>query len=134
MLLLMDNRFDLTKPAQNPNEEISSLLEEWNDIKVDLEECYNKRDQAKTLINMKKGIELFQHLMFLTNEKPIILIEHIEWNLLEYKPVNITERFAFIKSRPNLFHSFRQLSELMVEQEKQFMKKNSMKKASKPNG
>ncbi|MDQ0197544.1 YpoC family protein [Neobacillus ginsengisoli] len=130
----MDKHVELYNSCQNSNEAISQIIEEWLKVKVVLEELYRNRDQINTLVSMKKGIELFLQFVFWTNEKQVILQEPIPWNHIEYKPVNIEERFEFIMSRPNLFHSFRQLSELMVEQEKQYMKKNIMKKASKPNG
>ena len=54
--------------------------------------------------------------------------------LLEMKPVNLEERLGFIISRPTLFHSYRQLTELMVEQEKLYAKKNIVKKRLSQNG
>jgi hypothetical protein len=83
---------------------------------------------------MKKGIGLFLQFLFWSNDKQIAVLANTSLSLLEVKPVNIDERLGFIISRPNLFHSYRQLSELMVEQEKLYAKKNIVKKAFKPNG
>jgi hypothetical protein len=130
----MDKHVELFNRRQNSNKAILKIIEEWKKINLVLEELYRNRDQTNILLSMKRGIELFKQFVFWTNEKQVNLQEPIPWNQIEYKPVNVEERFAFIMSRPNLFHSFRQLSELMVEQEKLFMKKNIMKKASNPNG
>ena len=83
-------------------------------------------------MGMKKGIGLFLQFLFWSNDRPISAIESTPLNLLEIKPVNLEERLGFIISRPNLFHSYRQLSELMVEHEKLFAKNKIIKKAFKP--
>ena len=83
---------------------------------------------------MEKGIGLFIQFLSWSNDSQLTLKNLNQLTLLEIKPVNVEERLGFIISRPNLFHSYRQLSELMVEQEKLYAKKNIVKKASKPNG
>lgn len=114
--------------------EVSFLLTEWKKIKEQLEVLYRERDQKNTLDGMKKGVSLFIQYLFLTNEQPINSTKSITLDVLEVKPVNLEERLGFIIARPNLYHSFRQLSELMTEQEKLSAKKNILKKASKPKG
>ena len=122
------------KPWENPSDAIPQLIEEWKKDRELLEALHRNRDQKNTLKAMKKGIGLFIQFLFWSNNKPVLLKNSISLNSIEYKPVNIEERLAFIISRPTLFHSFRQLSELMVEQEKIFVKKSIMEKASRPNG
>ncbi|MGX6442536.1 YpoC family protein [Neobacillus sp. K501] len=114
--------------------EVSFILIEWKKVKEQLEVLYRERDQKNTLDGMKKGVSLFIHYLFWTNEQPINSTKSITLDVLEVKPVNLEERIGFIIARPNLYHSFRQLSELMTEQEKLFAKKNILKKASKPKG
>jgi hypothetical protein len=120
------------KPWENPTDAIPLLIEEWEGNRDQLEELHRNRDQINTLNVMKKGIGLFIQFLFWSNDRPVSLKEPIPSYPFNCKPVNIEERLAFILSRPNLFHSFRQLSELMVEQEKAFVKKGIVKKASKP--
>lgn len=115
------------------DENIKLLLEEWNELKTILEQLFKKRDSKNTLEAMKKGIDLYCKFLFWTNDQPEQQIEPNVPLLLDYKPVNIEERLAFIYSRPNAYPSFRQLAELMVEQEKLYVKKNIIKKASKHN-
>ncbi|MDR6998513.1 YpoC family protein [Neobacillus niacini] len=128
----MDKRIDFEKPWEKPSEVVPILLLEWGNLKEDLERFYSIRDQENTNLGMKKGIDLFLKFLFWSNERPIADKEPLPLDSLEYKPVNIGERLGFILKRPNLFHSYRQLSELFLEQEKLFVKKNIMKKASKP--
>lgn len=119
-------------PMENQDNSISHLLEEWEKVKVELDLLYRNRDQKTTISGMKKGIGLFLQFLFWSNDRQISAIESTSLNLLEIKPVNLDERLSFIISRPNLFHSYRQLSELMVEHEKLYAKKKVVKKAFKP--
>jgi tRNA nucleotidyltransferase/poly(A) polymerase len=119
---------------ENVDQAISNLLSEWERIKVELEILYRNRDQKSTLQGMKKGIGLFIQFLYLSNDRQVNSKEFISINLLEITPVNLEERLAYILSRPNLFHSYRQLSELMTEQAKQYAKKNIAKKRLSPKG
>lgn len=114
--------------GENVDEAISLLLSDWEWVKGELETLFRNRDQKSTLPLMKKGIGFFIQFLYWSNDRQINLKEPIPFNQLELKPVNLDERFAYILSRPNLFHSYRQLSELMTEQAKQYAKKNIVKK------
>jgi hypothetical protein len=114
--------------------DISNLLKEWENSKDRLEAIFRERDYKNAKVLMEKGINLFIQFLSWSNELPVLLEEPINFNQFEYKPVNVEERLGFIMSRPNLYHSYRQLTELMVEQEKLFVKRSILKKASKPNG
>lgn len=119
------------KPWENITESIPVLLNEWDKLKKDLVKLFETRDKKNTMLPMKRGISFFIELLYWTNEKPVVLVPMIinpEW---KYKPVNVKERFEFLLSRPNLYHSFIQLSELMAEMEKQYAKKLVIEKASK---
>ncbi len=109
---------------------ISSILEEWGKLRVQIEELFRERNPKNTLALMGKGISLFREFLFLVNEIPDSKVDKIPYHQFDFKPFNIEERFGFIMARPNLFHSFRQLSELFKEQEKQFGKKQ-IKKSSR---
>jgi hypothetical protein len=127
------NGMDTCMPWMNPQESVPILLEEWQQLKNHLKLLFQKRKQEFILESMKKGIGLFLQLLFWSNGKPVHLKEPIPFSQLTSKPVNVQERLDFIISRPKLFHSFIQLSELMVEQEKHYMKNVVVKKASRPN-
>ena len=114
--------------------EISHLLNEWEKNKIQLEALFRKREYKNTKELMEKGITLFFHFLTMSNELPLSDNAPSNYNEFAFKPVNVEERLTFIMSRPALYHSYRQLSELMVEQEKLYVKRNILKKASKPNG
>jgi hypothetical protein len=118
--------------VDDPHEAIKQLLIEWGTVKYQLETLYKNRDQKNTLEGMEKGISLFIQFLYWSNDRQILGKESIPVVDLEIKPVNVEERLKFIISRPNLFHSYRQLGELMIEQQKLYAKKIVLKKASKP--
>ncbi|SDL93789.1 YpoC family protein [Bacillus sp. OK048] len=117
---------ELVDSTVDVNEAIPLLAAEWNQLKGELETLYRNRDQKTTLDGMKKGIGLYIQFLYLSNDRQGKDLE--SFDSLEIKPVNLEERLVFILSRPNLFHSYRQLSELMMEQEKLYAKKNILKK------
>lgn len=110
-----------------PSESLNVILKEWAGTQEHLEKVFRNRDQIGAKEWMNKGIQLYLRFLFLTNGLPLSCTDPIPFESFEYKPVNLKERFAFIKSRPSLYHSYRQLSELMVEQEKQYARKNIQK-------
>ncbi|MFE8702199.1 YpoC family protein [Cytobacillus sp. FJAT-54145] len=103
-------------------EYIPVVLTEWKKVKLEIESKFEKRDAKGATLPMRVGIGLFLELLFWTNGQPVELNPIIPLESLKIKPVNITERFAFILARPNLFHSYKQLAELMVEMEKLYVK------------
>ncbi|MDF2788266.1 MAG: hypothetical protein K0S80_1364 [Neobacillus sp.] len=109
-------------------ENISLLLSKWDGVKSELEIHYRNRDQQSALQLMKKGIVYYIQFLYFSNDRQVNSKEPIPLNQVEIKPVNFEERLTYILSRPNLFHSYRQLSELFTEQEKLFAKKNIVKK------
>jgi hypothetical protein len=110
--------------------QVSLLLERWKEIKVDLTELFKDRKQKETMALMLEAIEIFEKFLLLSNEVETDNSFFLETDL-KCSPINVTERLAFIKNRPSLFHSFAQLSELMNEQEKQYHKQLAIKKATK---
>jgi hypothetical protein len=109
---------------------IPQLLRRWEELKPLLAKHFENRETEKALVPMGEGIEIFLNFLYLTNDmqwdKQVASIMELQW-----KPVNVIERISFIKKRPNLFHSFIQLSELISEQEKQYNKKIAIKKMTK---
>lgn len=113
------------------DERISMLLEDWVQLKKELTDIFENRDRKNALKPMLNGIEFFLKFLFWSNgmERNDVseeMILHLYW-----KPVNVSERLNFIKNRPDLYHSFIQLTELMVEQEKQYNKSLAIKRVTK---
>ncbi|MFD2445822.1 YpoC family protein [Bacillus sp. CGMCC 1.16607] len=106
------------------------LLDQWSELKLKLIQLFENRDRKNTLGPMQEGIDLF--LNFLSWSNDIVRDDlSMNYSALHWKPVNVNERLEFIKQRPNLYHSFIQLVELMSEQEKQYRKKIAIKKVTK---
>lgn len=124
----------LEAPVDNLSEAIALLLTEWNQVKGELELLFRHRDQQAALNVMRKGIGLFIQFLYWSNDKQTIVSDIETLVNLELKPVNVNERLGFIIARPNLYHSYRQLSELIMEQEKLYAKKIILKKRHSQNG
>lgn len=116
-------------------DDILLLLEEWLVVKKELNLLFDKRDKKNALEPMMKGIKIFEQFLFLSNERELTAKEttNNEEIILSFtwKPVNVIERLRFIHNRPNSFHSFIQLTELINEQEKQYKKKMAIEKMTK---
>jgi hypothetical protein len=128
LILPFLEELEIESPTGNVAEAVSLLLTEWKVVKTELEVLYRKRDQKTTHQGMRRGVGLFLQFLYWSNDKQVKIKELEPIDRLEIKPVNLDERLGFIITRPNLFHSYRQLAELMTEQEKLFAKKNIVKK------
>jgi len=115
----------------NLAETVSTILEEWESVKTQLDKLFRERDQKKAKEWMDKGIALFIQFLYYTNEEFSTPANPVPFHQFDSKPVNIEERLGFIIARPALYHSYRQLSELMVEQEKLYAKRKIVKKTSR---
>lgn len=115
------------KPWEKPEVYIPVLLAEWEEIKGNLEGHFKARETKGILPQMKKGIGLFIQLLFWSNQSPSVLKDPLKFSELPCKPVNVGERLEFILSRPTLFPSYSQLTQLFVEQEKLFAKARILK-------
>lgn len=116
------------RPWEHSENLITLLLQEWLGLKDHLQSIFEKRDRKTALLPMKKGISLFLEFLHWANEHPVVLSPEINFDKLLIKPVNIKERLAFIMARPDLYHSFMQLVELMTEMEKGYNKALAIKK------
>ncbi|WP_462412003.1 YpoC family protein [Neobacillus sp. Marseille-QA0830] len=116
----------------NRQETFEMILSEWDGINQGLQRVFREREDRNADAMMKQGIYLFIRLLYITNEledAPHSLLP-VPFPQLKIKPINLEERLEFIKKRPGLFHSYRQLSELMIELEKLYVKE-SIKKSSR---
>lgn len=128
-----ENRFYLgvneSMPWKNEKEAVIQIVQEWKLYMNELTALFKERKNKETKPLMVKGISLFIRLLFWSNNEPTDLKNlHEKLVLFEAKPVNIGERLQFLMQRPTLYHSFIQLSELMIEQEKIYYKYLVMKK------
>lgn len=119
---------DVLKPWKVPEQTIPLIMNEWGQIKKELTIRFSNRDHAVGEL-MKMGIALFYEVLFWSNNQPVVLHDQMYENFI--KPINSGERLKFILSRMNNYHSFVQLTELFIEMEKLFWKRQIMKKASK---
>jgi hypothetical protein len=128
-----ENRFYLgmneSMPWKNEKEAVIQIVQEWKPYMNELTALFKERKNKETKPLMVKGISLFIRLLFWSNNEPTDL-KNLQEKLVQFevKPVNIGERLQFLMQRPTLYHSFIQLSELMVEQEKIYYKYLVMKK------
>lgn len=119
------------RPWEDPEPAAQAILLEWTALKEEIRSLFEKRNKDKIPSLMRVGISYLVELLYWSNEQPSILNPKIEYEKLKIRPVNIEERLEFIISRPNLFHSFMQLSELIIEQEKGFKKAVAINKRKK---
>lgn len=116
------------RPWKDAEITVLQLFNYWKPLSKTLAQLFEKRDRLNVQKPMKQGIALFIQCLFWVNDLPVIFYEQtIRDNDLTWKPVNVIERLEFILHRPNFYHSFVQLNELMIELEKQY----HIKKASK---
>ncbi|CAM3979096.1 YpoC family protein [Lederbergia lenta] len=118
---------DKTKvyPWQQMDQNITGLLFQWEQLNGVLEKQFkvNKNGEKNMMLG---AIAIFLQLLFWTNGEPVNL-KQLEGKLTNFqiKPFNIYDRLIFIFSRPTSFHTFKQLQELMLEQQKKFAVKKA---------
>lgn len=128
-----ENRFylgmDESMPWKNEEEAVIQIVQEWKPYMNELTTLFKERKNKEAKPLMIKGISLFIRLLFWSNNESTDL-KNLQEKLVQFeaKPVNIVERLQFLMQRPTLYHSFIQLSELMIEQEKIYYKYLVMKK------
>ena len=120
---------ETVQPWEDPERYLPQLLTEWKLLQEDLKSIFQKRDKANTLIPMKLGIGYLLESIYWSNGLPVSLGNSNDLDTLAIRPVNITERVQFLFSRPGIYPSFIQLTELIEEQEKQFSKYLAIQRA-----
>ncbi|WP_285614002.1 YpoC family protein [Pseudobacillus badius] len=115
------------KPWLVEDKGLDMIEKEWFLLKAELESKFQRRDRD-TQVQMKAAIALFLMKLFWGNGQPVRLNG---WDKqvkkLDVQPVNVTDRLAFVFHRPYSYHSYRQVRELMIEQDKLLAKKAAMK-------
>ncbi|KON87268.1 hypothetical protein AF332_10845 [Sporosarcina globispora] len=123
------NGIPAIRPWENSENCILALMKEWAGQKHQLDRHFSNRDQKAAAEPMKVSIGIFLQLLYWANNKPVNL--QSDPGYLAIKPVNLNERLNFILVRPASYHSYIQLSELMSEMEKQYMKMLALDKMKK---
>ena len=116
-------------PWENSEKIIPKLFAKWKSMLEQLESLYKDRNVKAAAPLMQSGIKLCMAIVFWHNERPI---NFQQWDRLEQLdfslPVNFSERIRFIVSRPQLYASYKVLTEIMVELEKVVAKNNLKRK------
>lgn len=128
--LLFYNGIESKRPWTCPEHYLPLILDKWDKLKTVIEEMHQQRKKEGIKEAMRKGVGLFLQYLYWSNEIPVCLKDLPDFIGVRIKPVNLEERAGFIIAKPGLFHSYVQLCELMIEQEKLFAKNNMIKKAS----
>ncbi len=125
------SQVDALKPWERQEEFIPLIVAEWAKMKPLLSDLFSKRETKQIMKPMQSAVRLFLAFVYWGNGLPVQYSPSLISHKLRIKPVNIDERLTFIIARPVLHHSFIQLNGLMVEMEKQYVKAQALKKASK---
>ncbi|RSK27394.1 hypothetical protein EJF36_11140 [Bacillus sp. HMF5848] len=105
------------------------VLKTWNDDKLLLHDSFSKRDKQAALPIMKRASQYALCYLFWLNGTYVENVRELEdaLHLLSVKPINIVDRFSYILNKPEQYHSFIQLTEIMNELEKLYYKQQAMK-------
>lgn len=110
------------------HEVLPQLTAEWKEIESVLTQLFASKHQD-TRTRMTDGIALFFMFLFWSNDEPVHLQKWQEKTKhYAVKPVNLEERLQFILDRPFSYPAFRQLSALMLEQQKRIAVKRTKEK------
>jgi len=110
------------KPWDYPDRGLACLQAAWKELNPLLESKFERRDRTVS-DQMKAAIALFLMSLFWSNSQPVALNNWCEKvKMMVIKPVNVEERLSFVFSRPFSYHAYIQISELIIEQQKQFAK------------
>ncbi|MCS0786961.1 hypothetical protein NX021_02175 [Cytobacillus firmus] len=117
------------RPWETSEKYIPVLMNEWAGQKHLLGMHFSNRDQKAALDPMKVSLGVFLQLLYWANSRPVNF--QSDPGELPIKPVNLKERLNFIFTRPAFYHSYIQLSELIDEMEKQYMKMLALEKSKR---
>lgn len=111
-----------SKPWFESTTHVPELFVQWKETIDELNELYSKRDRKAAKPVMIRMVAQLIQAIYWTNHVPVTNLEQLELhiNQLHYKPVNISERIAFIRRDPDHFHSYNQLKALFEETEKMY--------------
>ncbi|MEW4284977.1 YpoC family protein [Priestia koreensis] len=118
----------VVKPWTDATFYIPIVFRRWKEEKIQIGEVFQQRKNKEAKEPMTRWVAHFISVLFWMNDQPVPGIVHLNEHIptLTYKPINVWERLAFVLQRPNLHHSYSQLSELYTEIEKIYYKKSIM--------
>lgn len=115
-------------PWKHSDKGLQEIINRWEYLQSKLEIQFQQKKHGEER-QMIEGIALLIKYVFWTNREPVN-IKKIEEKLISFhvKPINAYDRLQFILSRPFSFHTFRQIQELMIEQQKRYAVKSMNQK------
>jgi len=118
----------VVKPWTDASFYIPIVFRCWKEEKVKIGEVFQQRKNKQAKEPMTRWVAHFISVLFWMNDQPVPSVVHLNEHIpaLAYKPINAWERLSFVLQRPQLHHSYSQLSELYTEIEKIYYKKSIM--------
>ncbi|PLS16317.1 hypothetical protein CVD28_17760 [Bacillus sp. M6-12] len=117
------------QPWQESGQALPDLFAKWKTLSLEAGLLFAERNTKEAAGPMIEGLAIFISALFWMNGYPVTLSD---WqgrlSGFDFKPVNAVERLEFVMNRPLLYHSYKQLTELMIELEKQYYKKIALQK------
>ncbi|MGG4491922.1 YpoC family protein [Metabacillus idriensis] len=115
-------------PWKNPELSIRILEDEWLSIKETIKSGISSNRRKADKGQMIKGISILICMIHWSNDIPVhhLHIEGYDLTSFAAKPVNLSERLMYVLLKPEQFHSFIQLDQLIEETAKQYHKKRAM--------
>ncbi|OCA90897.1 hypothetical protein A8F94_03245 [Bacillus sp. FJAT-27225] len=118
------------RPWHESKTSVISLVEQWPQTRESIELAFKERNKPMIRESMKAGLSILLKCLYWGNSKPVLLTKLDQVEDLAIRPINCKERIEFLFQRPELFHSYIQLNQLLDEQKKHFMKSLAIKKGS----
>ncbi|QNG61475.1 hypothetical protein H4O14_08365 [Bacillus sp. PAMC26568] len=109
------------------------LLKEWDAVQLKIINQFQAKARKADKADMNHGISILICLLNWSNDRPVdhLDVMHSDMGSLQIKPINAAERLTYLISKPEQYHSFVQLQQLIEETLKQFYKKNAMTNKNK---
>jgi hypothetical protein len=106
------------------------LLKEWDAVQNKIKNQFQAKARKADKGDMIHGISILICLLYWSNDRPVdqLDVKNSDMESLQNKPINAAERLIYLLSKPEQYHSFVQLQQLMEETLKQFYKKTAMAK------
>ncbi|MFY0757853.1 YpoC family protein [Metabacillus dongyingensis] len=120
-------------PWKNPEISIPVLIDEWHSIQETIKSRIRSNARKADKAEMIKGISILICLINWSNETPIhdLDIKSDDFTAFSVKPINASERLMYVLLKPEQYHSFVQLNQLIEEMVKQYYKNRAMRSREK---
>lgn len=120
-------------PWTNSAKYVPLLLKEWKAVQLKIKNQFQAKARKADKADMIHGISLLICLLNWSNERSVdhLDVKNSDFGSLQIKPINAAERLLYLLTKPEQYHSFVQLQQLMEETYKQFYKKSAMANKNK---